>query len=232
MKILGIIPARGGSKGIKNKNIKSLNGKSLISYTSEIALQSKILEKIIVSTDDLNIVEIAQKLGLEVPFVRPTNLAEDNSSTLSVVQHALNFYKAKGEEFDAVCLLQVTSPNRTLIFLEHCLNKFMSNGTDSLISVIKVPHHYNPHWVFKENEAGNLSSYSGDKEIISRRQDLPEAYIRDGSVYITKSDTIMNNNSLYGNSINYCVNPINEHINIDTIDDWLNAERFFLHKSS
>ena len=103
MRILGIIPARGGSKGIKNKNIKNLNGKPLISYTSEIVLKSTFLDKVIVSTDDPNIAEISQKLGLEVPFIRPNNLAEDNSSTLSVIQHALNFFKKDGIEFDAVC---------------------------------------------------------------------------------------------------------------------------------
>ena len=95
MRILGIIPARGGSKGIKNKNIKNLNGKPLISYTSEIALKSKFLKKVIVSTDSHEIAEISKTLGLEVPFIRPNSLAEDNSSSLSVVQHTLNFYKKR-----------------------------------------------------------------------------------------------------------------------------------------
>jgi CMP-N,N'-diacetyllegionaminic acid synthase len=226
LKILGIIPARGGSKGIQNKNIKKLNGKPLISYTSEIALKSNLLSKVIVSTDHTDIANISKSLGLEVPFIRPDNLAYDNSSTLSVVQHALNFYIKKGIEFDAVCLLQVTSPIRTIDFLENCLKTFTLKDTDSLISVLKVPHHFNPHWVFEENVSGNLSISTGEKKIITRRQDLPETFIRDGSVYIIKTSVILNDNSLYGNTINYIINPIDQHINIDTLDDWLNAEKY------
>ena len=227
MKIIGIIPARGGSKGLKNKNIKNLNGKPLISYTSEIALKSNLLNKVIVSTDNVEIANMSLSLGLEVPFIRPDNLAKDNSSTLSVVKHALKFYKNKGIEFDAVCLLQLTSPLRTLDFLENCLKTFMTNDTDSLISVLKVPHHFNPYWVFEENVDGTLCFITGKKNIITRRQDLPDTYIRDGSVYITKSDVLMNKNSMYGNSINYCINPFKEHINIDTEEDWKKAEKYF-----
>lgn len=230
MRILGIIPARGGSKGIKNKNIKNLNGKPLISYTSEIALKSTFLDKVIVSTDDPKIAKISQKLGLEVPFVRPNNLADDNSSTISVVKHALNFYKTKGEEFDAICLLQVTSPMRTLSFLENCLKKFNLNKTDSLISVLKVPHHYNPHWIFEENKDGYLSISTGEKSIITRRQLLPDSFVRDGSVYITKSNIVLNNNSLYGSSIDYYISPESELINIDTMDDWLKAEKYLSYR--
>jgi CMP-N,N'-diacetyllegionaminic acid synthase len=231
LRILGIIPARGGSKGIKNKNIKNLNGKPLISYTSEIALKSTFLDKVIVSTDDPSIAEISQKLGLEVPFVRPKNLAADNSSTLSVVQHALNFFKKNGIEFDAVCLLQVTSPLRTINFLENCLKTFILNESDSLISVLKVPHHYNPHWVFEANTLGNLLISTGEKNIITRRQNLPDTFVRDGSVYITKASILLNSNSLYGDTINYCINPVDEYINIDTMDDWSKAESYFENNS-
>ena len=226
MKILGIIPARVGSKGVPNKNIKHLDGKPLMAYTSEVALKSKFLDKVIVSTNDNKIAEVSRSLGLEVPFMRPDNLAEDASPTLPVVKHALSFYKELGEEFDAVCILQVTSPTRTLNFLDQCLEKFISNEPDSLISVLEIPHHFNPHWVFKENEAGNLSISTGEKKIIARRQELPNAFYRDGSVYITKSEVLLEENSLYGDKIAYLVNPLKDNINIDTMEDWINAEKY------
>ncbi|QNM85771.1 acylneuraminate cytidylyltransferase family protein [Polaribacter pectinis] len=229
-KILGIIPARGGSKGVPNKNIKKLNGKPLIQYTSEIALKSKYLNRVIVSTDDANIAEISKLVGVEVPFMRPDNLAQDTSPTLPVIKHALNFYKNLGIEFDAVCLLQVTSPIRTLDFLNNCLGKFIESDLDSLISVLDVPHHLNPHWTFKENVHGNLSISTGEKNIISRRQDLPNAYYRDGSVYLTKTEVILNQNSLYGDKIGYFVNPTKDNVNIDTLEDWQNAEIIFRQK--
>lgn len=227
MKILAIIPARGGSKGVPNKNIKHLNGKPLMSYTSEIALKSKFLNKVIVSTDDYEIAEVAKSLGLDVPFIRPNNLAADTSPTLPVIQHALNHFKELGEEFDAVCLLQVTSPSRTLDFLNNCIAKFILKEPDSLISVLEIPHQFNPHWVFEENEIGNLSISTGEKKIIVRRQELPKAYYRDGSVYITKSKIILEENSLFGSKISYLINPVEHNVNIDTLNDWLKAEKYF-----
>jgi CMP-N,N'-diacetyllegionaminic acid synthase len=227
MKILGIIPARGGSKGVPNKNIKQLNGKPLIAYTAEVALKSRFLSKVIVSTDDEKIAEVARSLGLEVPFMRPSTLARDASPTLPVVKHALEFFKDKGESFDAVCLLQVTSPMRTFDLLEQCLLKFISNKQDSLISVIKVEDHFNPHWMFKENEEGGLSVATGEKQIIPRRQELPDAFYRDGSVYITKADVIVNQGSLYGSSVGFVVNEVKTNVNIDTLEDWKSAEIIF-----
>ena len=114
MKILGIIPARGGSKGVPGKNIKLLGGKPLLQYTSDIALKSNLLDKVIVSSDDDAIIKVAESLGLSVPFKRPSDLATYKSPTLPVIQHALNYYQEKGIRFDAVCLLQITSPLRTI----------------------------------------------------------------------------------------------------------------------
>src|SRR5258705_10156292 len=116
MKILSIIPARGGSKGVPGKNIKLLNGKPLLAFTSEIALQSKYLTEVIVSTEDEQIVEVAKSLGIKVPFIRPTELAQDNTPTIDVIIHALQWYENQNIFFDAVCLLQATSPFRTLEF--------------------------------------------------------------------------------------------------------------------
>lgn len=225
MKILGIIPARGGSKGIPQKNIRRLASKPLIQYTSEVALQSALLDRVILSSENLEIIEIAKHIGVEVPFTRPEMLARDETPTIDVIRHALDFYEEKGVQYDAICLLQVTTPFRTVAFLDHAIQTFIAAGTDSLVSVLRVPHEYNPHWVFEIGANGTLKIATGDARIIPRRQELPDAYHRDGSIYLTKSEVIRNQNSLYGSSIAYVESDKAFHVNIDTMGDWDNAER-------
>ena len=232
MQILGLIPARGGSKSIPKKNIKILKGKPLIQYTVEAANNSKQLTHVILSSDDQDIINVAKELELDVPFIRPKHLAEDASPTLDVVQHALKFYNEKGVSFDAVCLLQVTSPFKTGKFIDDAINKFVKSGCDALVSVQKVPDEYNPHWVFKENKEGQLKLVTGEKKIIPRRQDLPKVYHRDGLIYITKTNVLLEQNSLYGSKLAYIKSPFNHTINIDTMDDWKQAEAFLNSKNT
>lgn len=224
MKILAIIPVRGGSKGIPGKNIKLLNGKPLLVYTSEIALQSKHFSEVIVSTEDEQIIKTAKSLGIKVPFVRPMELAQDNTPTIDVIIHSLKWYQNQNVFFDAVCLLQVTSPFRTVDFLDKAIEKFMETDSDSLISVQRVPHEYNPHWTFEVNLDGNLKIATGETKIISRRQELPTAYHRDGSIYITKKDVLLKDHSLYGKSTAFIESDPEFYVNIDTIQDWEKAE--------
>ena len=230
MKILAIIPARGGSKGVPGKNIKLLNGKPLLAYTSEIALQSKYLTEIIVSTEDEQIVEVAKNMGIKVPFMRPTELAQDNTPTIDAIIHALQWYENQNIFFDAVCLLQVTSPFRTVEFLDHAIEKFIEKNTDSLVSVQRVPHEYNPHWTFEMNDEGNLKIATGETEIITRRQELPTAYHRDGSIYITKTEVLLKERSLYGKSTAFIESDPEFHVNIDTMQDWEKAEEIIQNK--
>ncbi len=223
MKILGLIPARGGSKGIPGKNIKLLGGKPLLQYTFDAAKNSKLLNKVILSSDDGDIIQIAKQLELEVPFKRPEHLAEDSSSSLGVVKHALNYYLDKGIQFDAVCLLQATTPFRKPGLIDECVLKFQDNNFDSLVTVREVPEEYNPHWVFEEHE-GCLKIATGEKEIISRRQDLPKAYHRDGAIYITKTEVLLNENSLFGKKIGFIDTSASPYVNIDVPEDWRKAE--------
>jgi CMP-N-acetylneuraminic acid synthetase len=220
MKILAIIPVRGGSKGVPGKNTKLLNGKPLLAYTSEIALLSNYLTEVIVSTEDTNILTVAKSLGLQVPFTRPMELAQDNTPTIEVIIHALEWYEKKAVFFDAVCLLQVTNPFRTLDFLNKAIEKFIASDCDSLVSVQKVPHEYNPHWVFEVNSAGNLKIATGEDKIIPRRQELPTAYHRDGSIYITKTKVLLKQHSLYGKSTAFIESESDLFVNIDTLEDW------------
>ena len=229
MRILGVIPARGGSKGVPRKNIKLLGDKPLIAYTIEAALQSQ-LTKVIVSTDDEEIAEVSRQYGAEVPFMRPAELASDTSSSIDVVLHTLTEVEDDMNDYEAVMLLQPTTPFRTYKDINECINKFNNSDSDSLISVREVPHEFNPHWVFEEKSIGFLSIATGEKEIIKRRQDLPRAYYRDGAIYMVNSMVLKEKKTLYGETISYWINKSQEFVNIDTMEDWVKAERIISSK--
>ncbi|GAB2778918.1 acylneuraminate cytidylyltransferase family protein [Salinimicrobium soli] len=224
MKILGLIPARGGSKGIPGKNIKPLDGKPLLQYTIEAAKRANLLSRIVLSSEDEEIITAAKRLGLEAPFQRPKELAGDSSGSLEVIEHALQFFSDAGEKFDAVCLLQPTSPFRRENLIDDAVNEFIRGGFDSLLSVREVPEEFNPHWVFEE-ENGGLKIATGEKEIIPRRQELPKAYHRDGAIYLTKTNVIKDQNSLYGKKIGFIDTTGDPYVNIDAPEDWEKAER-------
>ncbi len=222
MRVLGLIPARGGSKGVPGKNKKNLGDKPLIQYTLETAKTSKLLTDIVISTDDIEIAAIGQKMGVDVPFLRPEVLASDTAKSIDVVQHAVAYLNEMDQNYDAVCLLQPTTPFRESTSIDLAINTYLTKGLDSLISVLPVPHEFNPHWVFEEKK-GNLSISTGEKEIISRRQDLPAAYHRDGSIYLT-SIALIQQGTFYGTKMGYILSNPASHINIDTLEDWAVAE--------
>lgn len=223
MNILGIIPARGHSKGIPGKNIKKLGKKPLIEYTFDSVKNSNLLSNIILSSDDQEIISAAREIGLEVPFIRPTELAKDETPTLDVVLHAIEFYKGQNIDFDAVCILQPTTPFRETNLLDQAIEKFRNGNLDSLITVRKVPEEFNPHWVF-ECKNDSLQIATGEKNIISRRQDLPAAYFRDGAIYLTKTDILARKRSLYGENIGFIDTSDSLYVNLDTMEDWKKAE--------
>lgn len=224
MKVLGLIPARAGSKGIPNKNSKLLDGKPLLAYTVSSALEARNLDAVIFTSEDDRLIEIAMEYGASCPFKRPEHLATDEASSLDVVTHAVNTLMEQGMQFDAVCLLQVTNPFRTSAQIDKAIAKFKKANTDSLISVLPVPHEFNPHWVFEPSKDGRLHLATGEREIIKRRQDLPQAFIRDGAIYIVKTDVLLNLNSLYGNSTAFTESDVERHVNIDLPSDWKLAE--------
>lgn len=223
MNILGLIPARGGSKGIPGKNIRLLGGKPLIQYTWDAARQSTLLSEVILSSEDPEIIAVAKGLGLNAPFVRPLALARDSSSSLAVVLHALEFAEEQGQVFDAVCLLQPTAPFRREGLIDFAIEKFVEGTYDSLLSVRKVPDEFNPHWVFEE-ENSCLKVATGEEEIILRRQELPMAYHRDGAIYLTRTSVLKEQGSLYGKRIGFINTTGSPHVNIDLPEDWQKAE--------
>ena len=224
MRTIGIIPARGGSKGIPRKNLRLLGGKPLLRYTADAALKARRLNRVILSTDDDEIAELGKQFGLEVPFMRPMALAQDSTPTLPVVQHAVQYLEMLGDRFDAVCLLQPTNPLRSSDVVDACIEMFENKNADTVVTVLPVPLKYNPHWVYFEQENGFLRLSTGEKGPISRRQDLPPAFHREGSVYVTRRDIIVEQGAFYGKHlIGYLMDP-KDSVNIDCAADWERAE--------
>src|SRR5262249_36192083 len=148
MRILGLIPARGGSKGVPRKNIKLLCGRPLLAYTVEAALSSSFLSRVILSTEDEEIARVAQRFGVEVPFLRPQDLARDETPMLPVAQHALRFLEERDERFDALCLLQPTNPLRSAEDIDACIQLLETSHADAVVTTLRVPAEHNPHWVY------------------------------------------------------------------------------------
>jgi CMP-N-acetylneuraminic acid synthetase len=226
MRVLGIVPARGGSKGIPGKNVRPLGGKPLLAHTAEAALAARRLSRVVLTTDDEKIAEVGRACGLEVPFLRPAELAMDDTPTLPVLQHAVSELEKAGDRFDAVCLLQPTSPFRRAGDIDGCI-ELLETGLDAVVSVLPVPPEHNPHWVFFRDGDGLLRLATGEEQPIPRRQELPPAFHRDGAVYVTRRDVLMEGNSLYGKRLGgYLIEERadSRSVNLDTPADWERAE--------
>lgn len=230
MRVLGVVPARGGSKGIPRKNIRRLAGKPLLQYTAEAALGAKSLERTLLTTDDVEIAEFGRDLGMWVPFMRPPELAEDDTPTLPVLLHVVEWLIAEGEDYDAYCLLQPTAPLRTSRDIEEAIALLANSNSDSVISVIPVPWHYHAGWQLRQDEEGNLRLWNGDSlnQIAGQRQLLPPTFIRSGDLYVLRHSTLVVKRSLYGDRCFAYLMPSDRHVNIDTFDDWEQAERLLL----
>lgn len=200
MRILGLIPARGGSKGVPRKNLTEVAGRPLVAYTIELARQAKHLDRVVVSTDDDEIAEVSRAYGAEVPFLRPVDVATDQAPMLAVVQHALERLRADGDVFDAVCLLQPTSPLRPSGLIDDCIERFTAAGATSVVTVREVPHTYNPGWVMTLDPSGHGQWPGGASDPAARRQDLVPAYYRDGLVYLVTAEAARGG-SLYGDAL-------------------------------
>lgn len=224
MRFVALIPARGGSKGIPGKNLRQLGGRPLLAYSAETALECPRIESAVLSTDSEEIADLGRRLGLRVPFLRPAELARDDTPMLPVVQHALRRLSADGTSYDAVVLLQPTSPNRSPQELERALELFARDRPDSLVSVRPVPHRFNPHWVFFRDTRGRLAPSTGGGAPVGRRQDLPSAWHRDGAFYVTRTAVVLDGDSLYGDECIGFPSDV-DCFNLDDEDDWRRAER-------
>ncbi len=224
MRVLGLIPARGGSKGVPRKNVRLLGGRPLLAWTAEAALAARTLTRVVLSTDDGEVAAVGRRFGLDVPFMRAGELARDATPTLPVVQDALRRLAATGDHYDAVCLLQPTSPFRRSDDIDACVALFDSEAADAVLSVLPVPAEYHPHWTYLLAPDGGLRLSTGDATPIPRRQALPPAFHRDGAVYVSRCAVVMQQDSLYGARVlGYTMDP-ERSVNIDSPDDWARAE--------
>jgi len=225
VRVLGLVPARGGSKGIPRKNIRPLAGRPLLAYTAEAARRATRLGRAVLSTDDEEIARVGRACGLDVPFLRPAQLAGDDAPTLGVVQHALRFLEARGETWDAVCVLQPTSPLRRPEDIDCCIDLLEKSEADAVVSILPVPDRYNPHWAYFRTPEGTLRISTGERQPIPRRQELEPCFHREGSVYVVRREVVMEEGSLYGDRLfGFPVDP-RRSINIDLPEDWEAAER-------
>ncbi len=224
MRVLGLVPARGGSKGIPGKNARLLAGRPLLAYTAEAASRSRLLSRVLLTTEDPELAEIGRACGLEVAFTRPAELARDETPMLPVVQHALRWLEARGDSVDAVCLLQPTHPLRRAEDIDACIELCDRRGADAVVTVVAVPAEFNPHWVYFQSDSGALTLATGGPAPIARRQDLPPAFSREGSVYVTRRDVVLEQGSLYGRVLLGVPVDRARSVNLDTQEDWSRAE--------
>lgn len=232
-KILGIIPARGGSKGIPRKNLIPLLKRPLISYTIEAALESRHLSRVIVSTDDKEIALVCKELGMDVPFMRPSELATDSALSLHVMQHALReMEQLDGERYDVVVMLQPTTPLRLSSDIDAGIELLLESGADSVISVVDVGA-YHPLRMKRVIQNGWLTNYIDQgHEDMRPRQQLPPVYIRNGALYITWRNVLLEQNSFTGRDCRAHIMPAERSVNIDTEFDLVLADYLLRKRES
>ena len=226
MKILGLILARGGSKGIPNKNIKSFCGKPLITWTIEQAIQSEMFENVIVSTDSNDILNISLEAGAETPFLRPKELSSDFSPSIDSVIHSLDYLSSRGDHFDAVTLLEPTSPLRTASQLTEIVQKFinLSEEYDSLITIGKVRESVE---LLKTIDGEEMKPYSGNSHSTARRQDIEYTYFPYGVAYIAKTSALRDQKTFYTSRCSYFMLDDNQCFEIDDSGDFLINEALY-----
>jgi len=220
MKPLVVIPARGGSKGVPNKNIKILNGKPLIQYTIEASRKVFADEYICVTTDDLKIKEVVENIGLKVPFMRPAELATDTAGSYEVLLHALSYYESLGYKPNTIILLQPTSPFRTAAHIKEAL-KFYTSELDMVVSVKETSS--NPYFLlFEENEDGFLHK-SKESNFVTR-QECPKVWEYNGAIYIINVESLKKSPlNKFTKVRKYVMNEMSSH-DIDSMMDWRVAE--------
>lgn len=224
-KVIALIPARGGSKGIPHKNICDLCGKPLIAYSILAALEAKklgVIDDVIVSTDDSEIARISSEYGAYVPFVRPRELSTDKSKSVDCMIHAMEWYRLNGVYYDDIVLLQPTSPLRISEDIVKSITIYNNSNKKSLISCYKEESisEYNSYHI----RDGNVVPLNKDHNRGNRRQDIEPLYVRNGAIFITDVEYMMERKMVISDIPAIYVMPIERSINIDTLYDMREAE--------
>jgi CMP-N,N'-diacetyllegionaminic acid synthase len=213
--ILGIIPARGGSKAIPRKNLALLANKPLLAWTVEVALESASLDRLVISTDDPEIAEVGKKLGAEIPFLRPTELATDTSASMDVILHAIRWFD-DNENYrpDYVLLLQPTSPLRTATDVRESTKLALAKHADSVVSVCET--HQHPLWMKGVNEEGTLVDLYPQSAAPTRRQDLSPVFALNGAIYLALRSFLLSEHTFISDRTYAYVMPENRSLDVDT----------------
>jgi CMP-N-acetylneuraminic acid synthetase len=221
--ILGLVPARAGSKGVPDKNLRPLAGRPLLDYTAESARASGVIDRLVLSTDSPAIAAVGREAGMEVPFERPADLARDDTPMLPVIQHALQQLAGQGWQPDILVLLQPTSPLRRGDHIRDAVTMLRDTGADSVVSVVEMPRHLSPDFVLRLDE-GRLRPFL-DGPRVTRRQDARASFARDGTVYVCWRATLERFGDIYGQDCRPIINRPGSSVSIDSPDDWDAAER-------
>lgn len=222
-KIVAIIPARGGSKGLPKKNILDLGGKPLITWTIEASLSSKYITKTVVSSESDEILNISKIHGAD-SIKRPDELASDTATSESAVMHAIEELKNSSEEFDYLILLQPTSPLRNAEDIDNAFDLLFSSDATALISVCEIDNKILK--AFKQNKDGYIEGISNNSYPFARRQDLPKTYMSNGAIYIIKIDEFLNSKTLFSEkTISFQMDEI-KSLDIDTVADLKEAQKY------
>jgi CMP-N-acetylneuraminic acid synthetase len=224
IRVLGIVPARGGSKGIPRKNIAPLAGRPLLAYTAVSAQRAKLLSRVILSTEDDEIAEAGRQLGLEVPFMRPPELAQDDTPGIAVLQHAVLELEREGERFDAIFVLQPTNPLRRPEDIDGAIRLLDRTGADSVIAFVDVGERHPARMKYIDADGRVVDPPFCERVEGQRRQELPKLYLREGSVYLTRRDVLMIHGSLKGRDCRAWLVPQDRSCNIDEPFDLVLAE--------
>jgi len=222
-KVLAIVPARSGSKRLPRKNIRELHGKPLIAWSIQAGLTSIYVDKVIVSTDDKEILDISREYGADVPFLRPSKLATDYVATIDVVIHALKYYESIGELYDYILLLQPTSPLRDANHIDEALGMLVDKTAKGVISVCKVEHPL--EWTNSLPADGSMDSFIDRKNINKRSQDLQERYRINGAIYVANTvDLLKEKTFLLEKGVVAYIMGKNVSVDIDTAEDFILAD--------
>ena len=222
--VLALIPARGGSKGIHDKNIRPLHGRTLVEYAAQAAAESGVVDRTVLSTDSERIAAEGRRIGIEVPFMRPADLAKDDTPMLPVIEHAVDFLEQRGWLPDLIVLLQPTSPLRQPDHIRNAVRQLRDSGADSVVSVVELPRHLSPDYVMRVDE-GRLVPFLPQGAGVTRRQDARPACVRDGTVYAFWRRTLRETRTIYGRDCRPLILAARESLTIDTPEDWDEAER-------
>jgi CMP-N,N'-diacetyllegionaminic acid synthase len=217
--VLGLVPARAGSKGVPGKNLRLLAGHTLLDYTGSAARESGALDRVILSTDSPEIAAAGERAGLEAPFLRPAELAQDDTPMLPVIQHAVAQLGAAGWVPDIIVLLQPTSPLRRPDQIRTAVTMLRESGADSVVSVVELPRHLSPDYVMKI-DGDVLRPFLAEGARVTRRQDARPAYVRDGTVYAFRRQTLERFGNIYGDVCRPLMVSADESLSIDSPADW------------